>query len=237
MSHDTKEPDAKAAADNEMVMILLKDYETMREEIRLYIGKFYLGLSAIFAILSAGAFQNSPDHGSFLYLLTPFIIAGLVGFMSMVTFYVNKVAGYIRFLEWRLCAEYGCSLPSDKKRRSLSKLAPILWESFYADIGMDRDVGRQLKAIHGKAFIMMILPVLVIISAAIMGGYNEAKKWQFVCSPELALGWPYVIFASLTVAVSFYIFWFVNTRTRAVTVSVNDELKGEYQNEQVEVKK
>lgn len=43
--------------------------------------------------------------------------------------------------------------------------------------------------------------------------------------------------ASLTVAVSFYVFWFVNTRTRAVTVSVNDELKGEYQNEQAEIKK
>lgn len=233
MSHHTKGNDVKEDAMNETAEILLKDYEIMREEIRLYIGKFYLGLSAIFAILSAGAFKDSPANGGFLYLLTPFIIAGLVGFMSMVTFYVNKVAGYIRFLEWRLAAEYGRSLPPDKKITSLSRLAPIFWESFYADIGMDRDAGRQLKAIHGKAFIMMSLPVMVIISASIMGGYYEAEKWRSLCFPKLDLGLPYVFFASLTVALSFYVFWFVNTKTRAVTVNVNDNLKSEYLNEQV----
>ena len=43
------------------INILMKDYEVMRSEIRMYIGKYYLALTAIIALLTAGVFKENEN--------------------------------------------------------------------------------------------------------------------------------------------------------------------------------
>lgn len=60
----------------DLEQILLKEYDCMRNEIRLYINKYYLGLTAILGIFTAGIFKNNiGKEGAFIFIWIPFIIA------------------------------------------------------------------------------------------------------------------------------------------------------------------
>lgn len=202
--------------------VLLKDYQEMRTEIRLYVNKFYLLMSAVFAILSAGIFKTKPDEGSIIFVLTPYIVAGLIGFISMVTFYVNKIAGYVKCIEFRLSKIYGADMPRDPSDtlKSSTPLAPIFWESFYADTGMNRNSGKQLGSLHGVAFVAMCVPASILLSFII---YMGAASIQSVALRVL-----YVISSVVVLTASGYVFWLINTKTRAIVQILNGQLFSKY---------
>ena len=80
---------------DDQVEILLKEYSVMREEICLYINKYYIALTAILAIFTAGIFQNAQSKSNLVYIWIPYLVSGIFGFMTIVTFFINKMAGYV----------------------------------------------------------------------------------------------------------------------------------------------
>lgn len=172
--------------DNVLLEMLIKEYDIMRSEIRLYINKFYLALTAVLAIFTAGLFKNNPENGGFIYIWIPYIIAGLVGFMSMVTFFINKTAGYVRLIERRIARIFGTKPPS-KNETSLNgnaKLAPMFWESYYADISMERDQGNQLKSIFAFPIAAMLLAGVSALLITMIYGYCARHEFMITKSEK-----------------------------------------------------
>ncbi|MFT5047397.1 MAG: hypothetical protein ACI8UP_004394, partial [Porticoccaceae bacterium] len=134
----------------EILDILLKEYAIMRSEVRMYINKQYLALTAILAILTAGVFKSDSTESGTTFIWIPFVVAAIICFMGIVTFLINKTAGYVRLIEWRINQLYETDFPSDAESfESKQYLAPMLWEGHYADIGMDRDKGHQISSVFG----------------------------------------------------------------------------------------
>ncbi|EHP84191.1 hypothetical protein GeomeDRAFT_3196, partial [Geobacter metallireducens RCH3] len=142
--------------------VLLKEYDTMRTEIRLYIGKYYIAITLIYTILSAGLLKENPtENNGMIYIWIPYIIAAIIGFMTMITFYVSKMVGYVRLIELRIAKSFGTEPPQNKAavpKKIL--LAPLFWESTYADIDMNRDSGRQLVSPFFLSVSVMVISAL-----------------------------------------------------------------------------
>lgn len=219
--------------ENKLQDIFLTEYETMRSEIRLYINKLYLGLSVITGLITFGVFKDSPEKGGFIYVWIPYIISATIGFMTMVSFFVNKTAGYVRLLEHRLARMYNTTIPSEAnlQGRTAFHLAPIFWESFYADYNMKRDVGQTLRSLYFGGIAGMILAGLIMLCIVLNFGYQEAIKWDIIAlyrpaakPPYIITGVAYLISAFLSVASSGFLYWWVGTTNRGKLIEVNKSL-------------
>ena len=67
-------------------------------------------------------------------------------------------------------------LPEEKQN---SRLPLLLWESYYADFGMNRDSGRQFSSLFGMGLFSFLLSVGVMLGVVILFGYEEAKRLEF----------------------------------------------------------
>jgi hypothetical protein len=167
---------------DERVAILMKEYDVMRNEIRLYINKYYIAITAILGIFSAGIFKSSPGESGFTFIWVPYIIAGILGFMALVSSFINKTAGYVRHIEWRINRIQSEKTAADQDTADVRQ-GLLLWESFYADYGMNRDSGRQFASLFTWALVSFGLVGIAILSIVISFGYEEARKWEFTSYP------------------------------------------------------
>ena len=62
-------------------------------------------------------------------------------YYGMITFFVNKTGSYVELIEHRLADLTDTEIPYNSACEAPGKrlLAPIIWESYYADIGLERD--------------------------------------------------------------------------------------------------
>ncbi len=218
--------------ENELLESLIKEYEIMRTEVRLYINKYYIGLAAIFgSIISGGIFQNKSEYGGLIYIWIPYVIAGIMGYMAMVTFFINKTAGYVRLIEQRIDRIFHASPPNKMGIAKEEKpfLAPFFWESYYADLGMDRDIGRHFKSIFKFPLVAIGISALSALIMVISHGCNEASKWHiyvpslFILSSSMTVI-IYLLTSVILLIISSYLFWKVNFETRKMIIRVNSEL-------------
>lgn len=209
---------------DERVEILMKEYDVMRNEIRLYINKYYIAMTVILGIFSAGIFKSSPGESDFTFIWIPYIIAGILGFMALVSFFINKTAGYVRLIEWRInriqSKETAADPETEDVRRGL-----LLWESFYADYGMNRDSGRQFASLFAWALVAFGLAGVAMLSIVITFGYEEARKWVFTGCSCISPATVFLFSSIIILAVSIYSYWRVNTKVREEVRKLNEELK------------
>lgn len=206
--------------------LLLKEYDIMRNEVRLYITKYYIAITLIFTSLIANLFNIKLKESTFIFILTPFIISGLIGFMTMVTFFLNKVASYVRLIEWRLARSYN-TVPPDKEGFSAQAsmpLTPLLWESYYADIGMERDEGKQFASTFFLSISAMSLAGTIALAIIIYKGAMEAIAWTPFGIPGYISCIFYVVLSLETLFFSVHMFQRVNTQIRQTMRRVNGEL-------------
>lgn len=112
----------------------------------MYINKQYLALTAILAILTAVVFKSDSTDTGTTFIWIPFVVAAIVCLMRLVTFLINKTAGYVRLIEWQLNQLYDSDFPGVREDSEFKQfLAPMLWEGHYAD--------NRLNFIVGSAFI------------------------------------------------------------------------------------
>lgn len=133
--------------------ILLKDYEVMRTELRLYIDKQYLAVAVARGVITYGIFNTNAEARSFSFTFIPYIFSGLIGFLSMTEFFITKTAGYVRLIEHRI-AKLMQTEPFDAGRqpeKHQGRLPPLLWESYYADKGIEREKGPLTRVFLGGA--------------------------------------------------------------------------------------
>lgn len=199
--------------------IFIKDYEVMRSEIRLYINKSYLIWAGIFAIIIYGIFKQESGNSAFIIIIIPYLISCIFGYMSMVMFNINKTAGYIRFLEERINRMFGTTSLSVSNSMHGNHLPLLLWENYYADIGMDRDIGNQLKSYYIKAIFAMVCFGSLSLLFIIIRGYIL-----------LGIYWGAIHFvASLgSIFVAVYLMLKTDTDIRSTVREVNKKLLAEY---------
>jgi len=209
--------------------VLLKEYDTMRSEIRMYINKYYIAITLIYTILSAGLLKNDlTKNGGIIYIWIPYIIAAIIGFMTMITFFISKIAGYIRLLELRISKIFG-TIPPDIKSPLKAKLllAPLFWESTYADIDIERDRGRQLISPFFISISIMVVSALVALSIIMYYGYQIASKHQFTML--LNAGHIYLLTSTLLLIAAIALFPIVNTIIRRKTIAINNTLVAKFE--------
>lgn len=202
--------------------ILLKEYDAMRNEIRMYINKYYIAITLIYTILSAGLLKIDPSQGSgIIYIWIPYIIAAIIGFMTMITFFVSKTAGYIRLIEYRVSKLFG-TVPPVLKSPIEEKilLAPMFWESTYADISHNRDKGRQFTSPFFISVLVMFISGIVALGIIMYFGYQVASKHTFMLT--LNGGYVYLITSILLLGMAISLFPIVNTYIRRKTIEVNE---------------
>jgi hypothetical protein len=213
--------------------IFLKEYEVMRAEIRLYINKLYLGLSVIVGLLTLGIFKSNPKEAGFICLWIPYVITGVVGYMTMVSFFINKTAGYVRLLEHRIARMHNTIIPVDTNlsRKIIFPLSPMFWESFYADYNMKRDTGEVFKSLYMIALNGMIIGGLIMIGFVVSLGYFEAIKWHIMYRikpsgylPFEVTGILYVATSALSVGSSLFTFVWVGGTNRRKLGELNNKL-------------
>lgn len=205
--------------------ILMKEYDLMRAEVRMYIQKLYLALTAILAIITAGVFKADPIDGGFVYIWIPFVVAGIIAFMSVVTFYINKTAGYIKLVEQRINLIYGTVLPvfnNSEPMESRPRLALLLWESFYADIALERDNARQLRSSFAFPLIVLMTVGIISISLVLSFGILECLKIS-----ELA-AYIYFCLAAFVLYLSARGYIHINTTIRNITTNINRNIMAQY---------
>ena len=203
----------------EILDVLLKEYDLMRAEVRMYINKQYLALTAILAILTAGVFKADPSTDGFVFIWIPFVVSGIISFIAMVSFFINKTAGYIRLIEERINRLYFTESPNESSTiDENSKLAPLFWESYYADIGMARDKGLQFKSIFGSPLLAMAAAGLITLIFVMKSGYVEIAKTNSVWAMI------YLLASFAVLAGSAYSFWYVNTNVRKKVKEINKKL-------------
>lgn len=207
--------------------ILLKDYESMRAEIRLYIDKQYLAVIVILSLITYGLFSTNDTTRGFAFLFTPFLIAGLVGFLAMVEFFISKTAGYIRMIETRIGIIFGNnSLENEDifEKYEIS-LPPIFWESFYADKGIGRDKGDQHKSLFIRWGVgLLSLAIIVMYVMVLFFGVSEAQKWQILGFPSWVSTIAYISASLVALGASVFMLRQAPTRTRNFTVELNKKL-------------
>lgn len=202
----------------EILDILLKEYDIMRAEIRMYINKQYLALTAILAILTAGIFKSDPLTGGYIFVYIPFLVSGIIGFLSVVSFFVNRNAGYVRILEQRINKMYNTYFPYESDVNNKKELALLFWENYYADVGMDRDDGNQLRSVFGIAISIIALTAIVSILIVIRNGFIYLEKDN---------GFYAVLYASssvISLALSSYSYQYLNTEIRRKVREKNDNI-------------
>lgn len=207
----------------EVLEILLKEYEVMRAEVRMYINKQYLALTAIIAILTAGVFKTDLSQGSDTFIWIPFVVATILGFIAMVSFFVNKTAGYIRLVEFRIDRLYVSIPPASKEKPKVrKKLAPLFWENYYADIAMDRDKGKQLLSKFGSPIFAMLLPGLTMLGFVMWLAYKHIAKFDEM----LAIA--YIGFSVMVVLIALGALLYTNTSVRSLVRDTNKFLITNY---------
>jgi hypothetical protein len=208
---------------DERVEILLKEYDVMRNEIRLYINKYYLAMTVILGIFTAGIFKSSPGESGFTFIWVPYIVSGILGFMTIVSFFINKTAGYVRHIEWRINKIQSNATSGGQENEDLRR-GLLLWESFYADYGMNRDSGGQFSSLFAWALVAFGFASVAMLSIVITFSYEEVRKWEFIycswASPAMLF-----LFSSISsLAVSIYSYWRVNTKVREEVRTLNKQL-------------
>lgn len=214
---------------DDQLQVLLKEYDVMRTEIRLYINKYYLALTAILGIFSAGIFKSAANGSGFTYIWVPYLVAGILGFMALVTFFINKTAGYVQFIEWRINtleegATTGDQVPPVAGNDSLPH-GLLLWETFYADYGMGRDSGRQFKSLFTWALVGFLLAGSAMLAIVIAFGYEEAKKWSFELPYWLTPPRFFLCSSISFLLIAAFAYWWVNTKVRDEVRKLNAKLR------------
>lgn len=189
-----------------------------------------MALTAILAIVTAGVFKSEPEKVGFIWIYIPYLIAAIIGFMTMVTFFVNRNAGYVRLIEERINNILSTSasalqilnneggIPANWKPQPL----PILfWENFYADVAMNRDQGQQLKALHAVSYIAILVGGIAISAIIIAIGCTEANKWSILTLPYRFTVILHCLMSVISFLVSGFCFWYVQTRVRKTTIKLN----------------
>lgn len=213
---------------NEQLEILLKEYDVMRTEIRLYINKYYLAMTVILGIFTAGIFKSSPEQSGFTFIWVPYIVAGILGFMTIVSFYINKTAGYVRHIEWRINRIQSKATAADQEPENVRQ-GLLLWESFYADYGMNRDSGGQFSSLFAWALAAFGFASVAMLSIVITFGYEEASKWKFTWCSWASPAMLFLLSSIIFLAVSIYSYWRVNTKVREEVRKLNKELAALHQ--------
>lgn len=219
----------------EKIDILFKEYDIMRTEIRMYINKFYLALTAILAIVTAGVFKSEPDRVGFIWIYIPYLISAIIGFMTMVTFFVNKTAGYVRLIEERINNHFKTSVdalqvlketvvPPTATNWTPQPVPILFWENFYADVAMDRDKGGQLKALHALSYIAIVLGALAVVVILIGAGCVEADKWEILGMPCRVTSILHAFMSVLSISLAGYFFWYVQTSVRKTVIKLNKSI-------------
>ena len=215
---------------NEMLKdVLLKEYDTMRAETRMYINKYYIAITLIYTILSAGLLKIDPTQsGGMIYVWIPYIIAAIIGFMTMITFFISKMVGYIRFIEFRIANIFD-TVPPDIKPSFDEKLflAPLFWESTYADIGIDRDHGKQFRSAFFISILVMFISGIVALGIIMYFGYQVASKNQFTAN--FNGGHIYLLTSILLLVAAIALFPIVNTSIRRKTIKFNNVLMANFE--------
>jgi len=209
--------------------VLLKEYDTMRTEIRMYINKYYIAITLIYTILSAGLLKNDPTQsGGIIYIWIPYIIAAIIGFMTMITFFVSKMAGYIRLIELRISKIFD-TVPPDIKSPLKAKLllAPLFWENTYADIDIERDKGRQLISPFFISILIMVVSALLALGIIMYYGYQIASQHQFIAI--FNGGHIYLITSTLLLMAAIALFPIVNSTIRRKTIAINNALMEKFE--------
>lgn len=209
--------------------ILLKEYDAMRTEIRMYINKYYIAITLIYTILSAGLLKIDPmQSGGLIYIWIPYIISAIIGFMTMITFFVSKITGYIRLLEVRIAKIFGTIPPEiDSSLKEKLLLAPLFWESTYADVSIDRDKGRQFSSPFFISILAMFISGLIALSIIMYFGFEVASKYDILMTHNC--GYIYLITSTALLVSAIALFPIVNTYTRRKTTEINNELLSKYQ--------
>lgn len=202
----------------EKLDILLKEYDIMRAEIRMYINKQYLALTAILAILSAGIFKSDPLTGGYIFVYIPFLVSGIIGFLSVVSFFVNRNAGYVRILEQRINVMYNTYFPYESDINNKKELALLFWENYYADIGMDRDDGNQLRNVFSIAISIIALTAFVSILIVIKNGFT------YLAQDNNLYAVLYVSSSIMSLVLSSYSYQYLNTEIRRKVREKNNNI-------------
>lgn len=209
---------------DERIEILLKEYDVMRNEIRLYINKYYIAMTAILGIFSAGIFKANPGESGFTYIWVPYIVAGILGFMALVSFFINKTAGYARYLEWRINRIQGKQTATADGEAEDVRRGLMIWESFYADYGMNRDTGGQFSSLFTWALVAFGLGGIAMLGIVITFGYQEAQKWEFARCSYISPAMLFLVSSIIILAVSIYSYLRVNTKVREEVRKLNKVL-------------
>jgi len=204
--------------------VLLKEYEVMRTEVRLYINKYYLALTAILGIFTTGIFKSSPNETGFTFIWVPYIVAGILGFMTLVTFFINKTAGYVRYLESRINQLTITPIEDlSSSEKSSTPRGLLLWETFYADYGMERDSGKQFASLFTWALIAFVLAGVSMLALVINFGYQEAQKLKLSCM-WITSGGLFLTTSITIVLFAVFSYWWVNTKVRQEVRKLNNKL-------------
>ena len=207
----------------EILEILLKEYTIMRSEVRMYINKQYLALTAILAILTAGVFKSDSTAAGTTFIWIPFVVAAIVCFMGLVTFLINKTAGYVRLIEWRINQLYQTDFPNSREtHESKQYLAPMLWEGHYADIGMDRDKGQQISSVFGGPTSVLFVAAAIATIGILIVGFGQASNLHPVA------GWFYMILALVILIWSVFTLVWTNTNVRQRVIEENIRLQTDF---------
>lgn len=213
---------------DERVEILLKEYDVMRTEIRLYINKYYLALTVILGIFTAGIFKSSTGESGFTFIWVPYIVAAILGFMTIVSFFINKTAGYVRHIEWRINSIQSKATAAGRENVDVRR-GLLLWESFYADYGMNRDSEGQFSSLFARALVAFGFASVAMLSIVITFGYEEASKWKFTWCSWVSPAMLFLFSSIIFLAVSIYSYWRVNTKVREEVRKLNKELAALHQ--------
>ncbi|MBF0555921.1 MAG: hypothetical protein HQK96_15460 [Nitrospirae bacterium] len=162
--------------------------------------------------------------------------------MTMVSFFINKTAGYVRLLEHRLARKYDTNIPNETNihDKTAVYLAPMFWESFYADYNMRRDEGKTFNSLFFFAIVLMIFPGLIMLCIIMNFGYQEAIKWDILAlfrstakPPCIITGVAYLITASLSVVSAGYLYWWVGTANRQKIIAINELLLAKMESDDI----
>ncbi len=200
--------------ENQAIKVLLKDHESMRAEIRMYINKYYFALTAIISLITIGLFQSKENQ--IVYIWIPYAVSALMGFLSMVDFFVNKAAGYVSLLEKRLAVYTNTGYPSCPLDRT-RPLALIFWESYYADKGLGRDENSFVN--------IFALPVtFILVPSFVMVGIIVNKGHYLIMKDSPGWEWYYTISSCIVLLFSCLSLIITNRIVRDMTRRLNSSI-------------
>lgn len=188
---------------NEIAILLIKEYEAMRTELRDYIKRYYSSIVIVQSIIFATIFTAAKENLAWLYLFIPGLMMGFAALMSLITLFIGHQASYLKLIEQRL--------------NNLCGREYFIWETEYADQSLRRDRGILFSPIISIIYIFIVIPLVLATIIRVNNGYtyinNSHPDWHT---------W-FTVYASVSF-LSIFLFPITNKIIRNKCKKFNEEL-------------